>query len=163
MKLLQVKKSSIEGYGVYLSEEVGKGERIAFIQGERKVFKSKNKSEASKIGTWYGVSKYTWIDPGRTLFSRINHSCNPNAAIIGQKTIVARRNIQAGEELTLDYSMTDADDNWSLEPCRCKHSRCRKVIRAIQHLPENVVKSHLPLIPTYFLNLYRRHNPSVNI
>jgi len=39
----------------------------------------------------------------------LNHSCGPNLGLQGQVVYVALRDIRAGEELTADYVMTDAE------------------------------------------------------
>ena len=36
-----------------------------------------------------------------------NHCCNPNAGLRGEITLVAMRDIEAGEELTMDYRLMD--------------------------------------------------------
>lgn len=164
MNHLYVKKSKIEGKGIHTAEAFEKGKKIAYIIGERVLFESKNEREAQSIPTWYGVSKRVWIDPGDSIFRFLNHSCNPNAAIVGTKTLIARRDIEKDEEITIDYSMTDSDENWTLEyRCRCKSKNCRKIIKSIQSLPVSTVRTHMPLIPKYFINLYRRSHPSVKI
>jgi D-alanine-D-alanine ligase len=55
-----------------------------------------------------------------------NHSCTPNTGYDGL-TVIALRNIDPGEELTLDYA-TFLDD--SMEPfvCRCGSAQCRGLI-----------------------------------
>jgi len=35
----------------------------------------------------------------------LNHSCEPNVGILGQIIFVAMRNIDSGEELTIDYAL----------------------------------------------------------
>ena len=40
----------------------------------------------------------------------VNHSCDPNCGIVGAVLLVARRAIEAGEEICFDYAMTDSDD-----------------------------------------------------
>jgi uncharacterized protein len=55
-----------------------------------------------------------------------NHSCDPNLWLADEVTLVARRGITAGEELTVDYAtMTVAP--WQME-CRCGAGRCRGVV-----------------------------------
>lgn len=56
-----------------------------------------------------------------------NHSCSPNAGIKGNILMVAMRNIKAGEEITYDYAMTDADFDYSFL-CSCGSQACRKRI-----------------------------------
>lgn len=164
MKELYVGKSKIQGKGIFIREGVKKGSRIGFVAGAKKKFCPKTKKDSESIPRWFGVSKCIWIDPGNSIFRFYNHSCNPNTAIIGTKTIVARRDIKAGEEITIDYSMTDADPAWTLEyTCLCGSKNCRKIIRSIQHLKEKTVKEHLPFIPQYFFKAYKRVHPDAKL
>jgi hypothetical protein len=57
----------------------------------------------------------------------LNHSCNPNVGVRGQITLVAMRDIPAGAELTIDYTMTDGDPAERME-CSCGERECRKII-----------------------------------
>lgn len=54
----------------------------------------------------------------------INHSCNPNAGIRGQITLVAMRPIVEGEEITFDYAMADSTP-YDEFPCSCGAATCR--------------------------------------
>jgi uncharacterized protein len=163
-KELYVGNSKINGKGLFCKTAIKKGEHITFIQGTLRKFKSLSPKQASQIPTWYGINKTTWIDPGDTIFAYFNHSCDPNTAIIGTKTVVARKNISVGEELTFDYSLTDGDLNWTLDiNCNCGARKCRRNIRSIQKLPAIVLKNHYPLIQRYFLKLYLRAHPNVTI
>jgi len=161
MKNLYSSKSKIEGTGIFVKEKVSTGERIAFITGKRVKFDPKDETDSQSIPTWYGIGKTIWIDPEDTIFQYFNHSCNPNTAIVGTKTVVARRPIKADEEITIDYSMTDVDMQWELHKCKCKAKNCRKTIRSIQHLPPKIIKAHLPFIPKFFLDTYKRTHPGV--
>ena len=45
-------------------------------------------------------------------------------------TMIARRAIAAGEELTLDYALTTVEPDWQLDqPCQCGTPACRHIIR----------------------------------
>src|SRR6476646_354185 len=55
-----------------------------------------------------------------------NHSCDPNIGVRGEVTLVAMRDIRAGEELTHDWAMTDDDDD-SVK-CNCGAPDCRKIL-----------------------------------
>ncbi len=62
---------------------------------------------------------------GRNPARLINHSCKPNCdahTIRGHIWIVARRDIEPGEELTFDYGFPLG--NWAMHPCRCGAPRC---------------------------------------
>jgi hypothetical protein len=54
----------------------------------------------------------------------INHSCEPNAGLDGQITIVAIHAIPPGDEVTIDYAMCDGSPYDEFE-CACGSSKCR--------------------------------------
>jgi len=54
----------------------------------------------------------------------INHSCEPNAGLNGQITIVALTRIHSGEEVTIDYAMCDGSPYDEFE-CACGSAICR--------------------------------------
>ena len=54
----------------------------------------------------------------------INHSCDPNAGLAGQITIVAMQAIHPGEEVTIDYAMCDGSPYDEFD-CACGSACCR--------------------------------------
>ncbi len=54
----------------------------------------------------------------------VNHSCDPNAGMRGQITLVAMRPIAPGEEITFDYAMADSSSFDEFD-CACGSPRCR--------------------------------------
>jgi hypothetical protein len=56
-----------------------------------------------------------------------NHSCEPNLGWRDEFTLVAMRDIAAGEELTNDYATSTGDPRFILM-CHCETYRCRQVI-----------------------------------
>jgi len=65
----------------------------------------------------------------------LNHSCAPNCRIeFSDWTLVADRQIRAGEDLTFDYLTTEWD---MAEPfqCRCGAAGCRGRVGGLKHLP----------------------------
>ena len=54
----------------------------------------------------------------------INHSCDPNAGLDGQITIVALHRIQPGDEVTIDYAMCDGSAYDEFD-CACGSACCR--------------------------------------
>lgn len=54
----------------------------------------------------------------------VNHSCDPNAGLRGQITLVALRPIEAGEEVCFDYAMSEGSD-YDEFACSCGTERCR--------------------------------------
>ena len=156
MKKIYVGKSKINGKGIFAEEKIRKGELIQYITGKKVKKLPKSKEDSLSIPTWFGLSRGYWMDPEEGPFRFLNHSCNPNAAISGTKSLVAMKDIGKDEEITLDYSMTDADPLWEM-PCACKSKRCRHIIRSIQYVPKGVFKRHMPYVPRYFQRLYLRN------
>ena len=65
-----------------------------------------------------------------------NHSCDPNLGLTGQIGLISMRDIQAGEELTFDYAMTDGGPYDEFE-CHCSSPICRgKITGNDWKLPE---------------------------
>jgi hypothetical protein len=62
----------------------------------------------------------------------LNHSCDPNARIVG-RTVVALRAIRSGEQITFDYTTTEAS---MAEPfhCHCGAGNCLGLVRGFIHL-----------------------------
>jgi hypothetical protein len=54
----------------------------------------------------------------------INHSCDPNAGLAGQITIVAMQAIHPGDEVTIDYAMCDGSPYDEFD-CACGTACCR--------------------------------------
>lgn len=157
MKKIYLGKSRINGKGIFAGEDIKKGERIQYINGKRVKNVITNSKESEAIANWIGISRKFWINTKGTPFRYINHSCNSNAAIMGTKTVVALRNIPRDEEITIDYSMSDADPFWKGIHCTCGEKNCRKEIRAIYTVPPEVFKRHMPYVSRYFQRAYLRN------
>jgi hypothetical protein len=54
----------------------------------------------------------------------VNHSCNPNAGLLGQVVLVALRDIRVGEEICFDYATSDGSPYDEFE-CGCGAKTCR--------------------------------------
>ncbi len=71
------------------------------------------------------------IEPVREIADgvfNVNHSCEPTCGFRGQISMVALRDITAGEQITFDYAMTDverAEELWEPMPCLCGTASCR--------------------------------------
>ena len=63
------------------------------------------------------------VDPGL-----LNHSCDPTLGwAAGGEVVVALRDVQSGEELTVDYA-TGTTDAEMLVRCHCETYRCRQLV-----------------------------------
>ena len=155
MKKIYISKSRIDGKGIFAGEFISKGKLIQYISGTKVKKLLKTKEDSLSIPTWFGLGRSYWMDPGDGPFRYLNHSCNPNAAVSGMKSLIALRDIPQDEEITFDYSMTDADPLWEM-PCTCGMKQCRRTIRSIQFVSPDTFKKHMPHVPRYFQRLYLR-------
>lgn len=57
----------------------------------------------------------------------LNHSCDPALGFADARHLVTRREVHAGEELTIDYA-TVLDDAAYLLRCHCETYRCRQLV-----------------------------------
>lgn len=73
---------------------------------------------------------------------KLNHACDPNLIVdTGQRLVFARRNIQAGEELTFFYPSTEWD---MAEPfkCRCGAPNCLQWIAGARYLSKETISRY---------------------
>ena len=155
MDYLFLKTSRINGKGLHTSKSFVSGDRIGTIEGEPETIK-KWTAHLSKISpNWIGIGRYSWINTKNSPFRYINHSCNPNTYILGKRTFVALKSIKAGDELTMDYSFTEADKGWEIPNCGCGSSNCRKKIGPVTTLDLKTFKKNEKIIPENFRRIFR--------
>ena len=126
-----VRKSDIQGRGLFAAEPIAKGEIVA-AKGGHIVGRDELPELQRRLGpAEIQIAEDLYIAPvseeereGSMIFS--NHSCEPNIGVSGQVVFVAMRDIAAGEELTHDWAMTD-DDSESMT-CRCGTASCRGTV-----------------------------------
>ncbi len=148
--------SRIQGKGLFTKKAIKKGSLAFILKGKRKKKVNKTKDDVFSNPDWVGFSKSWWTDP-RPPFRFLNHSCNPNLGFKGAVSFYALRNIKSGEELTFDYSISEAETRWLLD-CSCGQKECRKKITSIQFLPFKVFKKYLPFIPGDMKKIYNNYN-----
>lgn len=76
----------------------------------------------------------------------MNHCCDPNTWWLDDDTMIARRDIQPGEEITFDYATTEVTIPFDMV-CRCGSAICRGRVTNNDHLiPEWQARfgDHLP-------------------
>jgi SET domain-containing protein len=130
--------SAISGNGLICSEPIRAGEVIAAFGGsvvgrdEIERLTPERRVRAVQIDDDLFLAAAGHAEPARS----INHSCRPNCVVDGTATLVARRDIAVGEELTLDYATRTGSDIDEFE-CACADHDCRgKVTGHDWMLPE---------------------------
>lgn len=154
---LNIKKSNTHGKGIFTEQNIKKGQTVFMITGKVVNWEVKDEESSLYGPNWVGMSKNKWIDP-EGLANFLNHSCEPNCGIKGSRMVVALKDIKKGDEITIDYSITEMDQLWHMK-CDCGSKKCRKIIKSIQHLPKRIIKKYEPFVPTYFMRVYNKeHN-----
>ncbi len=149
-----VGKSKI-GKGLFAAKDVKKDEVLFSVVGKRHhEGYSPGKSYLSLGPRWLAIGKETWLIPKRTSkWWYLNHSCKPNGGLYGTKTVIAMQNIKKGEEITIDYSITEDDPYWKMQ-CRCREKGCRKIIKSVRFLPEKLFQKYKRYIPGWLKRSY---------
>ncbi len=150
-----VEESEIEGLGVFATAQIKKGEIICFMLGEEmtveKVMEMYDSGE-EREGDPFQIDSRSYINLEKP-YVYINHCCEPNAGIRGKNELIALQDIEKGEEITYDYSTTEASDDefwgddyeaWSME-CFCGSEICRGLIEEFKFLPEDVKMKYIGL------------------
>src|SRR5689334_4910685 len=125
------RSSPIDGRGLFSTAAITKGE-VVVVKGGYVLTRDQRDRIGEELGpSEIQITEDLFIRPA-TLNEResgmmhLNHSCEPNLGLQGQIVFVAIRDIATGEELTIDYAMTD-DEPYEME-CQCGSETCRKLI-----------------------------------
>jgi uncharacterized protein len=126
-----VRESPIHGRGLFATAPIQHGEIVAMKGGyifDRTILQDVQRglgpAEIPIADGFFMGPLSAHEREGGMIFS--NHSCDPNIGVQGQIVFIAMRDIQAGEELTHDWAMTD-DDTYEMV-CHCGAQNCRKLI-----------------------------------
>lgn len=131
-----------DGYATYATRRIEAGERVMPFEGAPHTLVSRSRVENcwdERRKEWF--RKYAWPlteeiwvtwpeDP--EAWVPINHSCDPNTWLEGLD-LVARRRIEKGEELRVDYA-TYGNNILAPFDCSCGSKACRGRVEADDHL-----------------------------
>ncbi len=131
---IEIRRSSISGDGMFARQPIRKGEVVVIVGGQ--VMTETEFADFQATHSFYNfiqIDKKLYLveDPAitRSLNGSMNHSCDSNTWMDDDVTLVARRDIEAGEELTVDYALFTTQSNWMLDHrCRCGSPDCRRII-----------------------------------
>jgi hypothetical protein len=151
LDFLYVAETKYTGHGLFTRRAFKKGDDVCNITGTIREFVVRTREDHFRYPNWYQLDENLWCDPDYP-FDYINHSCDPNCLVVGQ-SVIARRDIQPEDELTIDYSQAEATENWEME-CNCHNSNCRGVIRSIQFLPREIFARYEPHFSPYFRQVH---------
>ena len=128
---LETRVSPIHGKGAYALAPIKEGEKVLRWGGT--VFTEDDlRAGKFRLDSAERLDDHLYLaDPvgvGDTPDYFVNHCCNPNLWLDDAHMLTARRDIAAGEELTLDYALWEWNPDWKIDPCRCGATNCRRVI-----------------------------------
>jgi len=127
--LVESREAPRTGFGSFALAPIGTGTVVAAFGGtimSRSLFSNfptEQQSRSLQIETDSFALGPVLREPG----DLINHSCAPNCGMRNATQLIAMRPIASGEEITFDYSMSDASDYDEFD-CACGTSQCRKRI-----------------------------------
>ncbi len=135
---IEIKDSPIQGKGLFTKVPIKKGETIWISKGaepaEEKIYTDEefkkfhrwcieNGKEWDAVALGNGTHRAAISDRENHPEDYGNHSCDPNL----DRNHTALRDIEVGEELTLDYAQFSAKD-WEMK-CNCGSKNCKGIVR----------------------------------
>ena len=132
---VEVRKSGVEGNGVYAVRNIKENDVIGVFGGivvpEEEIENLKSTVSAEKLNIDHAMYIYPGFimlhdyENGCDPLCFVNHACDPSARVVNGIVLVAIRDIPSGEEISWDYRHTDNVGNWSYEfNCQCGSSNC---------------------------------------
>lgn len=128
-----MRDSPIEGRGLFATGRLPVGTLVALLRGrpvsgaELRRLLARAAANSSYVDT-IGIDDdlHLVLAPGQAIHHG-NHSCDPTLWHDGPYALVARRDIEPGEELTVDYATQTTESDFRLA-CRCDTHGCRRVV-----------------------------------
>ena len=126
----EIKESPIGGKGMFAVGDIALGEVVTVWQGTYTDQKGAEKAkQEGKLVMQWDDNLFSVEDRGDDDGYFINHSCDSNLWMEDAYTLIARKYIKSGEEITADYALWEADENYiSKWECSCGSIDCRKKI-----------------------------------
>lgn len=138
---LEARNSSISGTGVFAKESIKKGERVAIFGGYVVSLEVLRKLKDEDLEAYETILKIGYQVDDDVAFSptspsqfspveHLNHSCEPSCGFDGPIHLVAMRDINNDEEITMDYGTCTSHEMFEMKNCACGSSSCRGKVTA---------------------------------
>jgi hypothetical protein len=116
------------GEGTWAREPIAAGEVIVRWTGRIVTANGLARLPARSRANSIQVDEHAYLVPPRLVAGdHVNHCCEPNAGLRGDRTLVALRAIAAGEEIGYDYATSDGSP-YDEFACRCGSPHCRGAV-----------------------------------
>ena len=139
-----IQKTQRCGKGLFAVNKIKKGKVIGLLHGKVCFWNNDDRKLNDDYFMQVDWDKWLYVLPPERY---LNHSCEPNAGIKGRR-VIALRNIQKDEEITVDY---DLFEYWNQMSCSCGSKKCRKVIKGYEYLPYAVQRKYWGYVANYLL------------
>ncbi len=125
-KYIFIKNSDVHGLGLFTSIDIPKGTKIMVISGEVISEEECIRREEEENNVYIFWNDTNYIDTVQTeKIKFINHQCEFNCIVedCDESTLwlVSARDIQANEELTIDYGYDEIYENCNCISCKNKN------------------------------------------
>lgn len=128
---IEIRKAESEGKGMFTTQLIKAGEEVVKFGGEYSSDREDVEAArtAGKLIMQWDENLWSIEDRGDGEDYFLNHSCDSNLWMKDAYTLIAKRDIQIGEELSADYALWEADEAFvSKWECRCGFVKCRKQV-----------------------------------
>lgn len=153
--LVRVGRSAIDGVGLFATDAISRGEVLSRFGG-RVVADAELRAlldEAASTGTYVDTlslqADQNLVLPVGAPQHAGNHGCDPTTWWVDPHLVVARRDLDAGEELTLDYATITDDPEFAMD-CSCGTVSCRGQVTGsdwrLPHLQEAYGEHWVPVL-----------------
>jgi SET domain-containing protein len=132
---MRLARSKIHRWGVFATEFIPSRRKVIEYTGEKiSRVETKRRANEREFTYLFTLDRYWTIDGavGGSGAEYINHSCDPNLTsriVQGHILYLSARDIQAGEELTIDYRF---DKKVERVECKCGTAKCRGTINILE-------------------------------
>jgi len=130
---IEIKPSPIHGDGMFAKSPIPQGEVVVIwggkYVGREEAQKARREGKIAQQIDNDTFDVYSREEANRDPTWFMNHCCDPNVWMKDEVTLVAKYDINPGEELTGDYAMWEAEED-EVKPwkCKCGSPLCRKTI-----------------------------------
>ncbi len=122
--------SPIHGTGLFATAPIAAGETVLIWGGTAWTRAQLEAGEVPPCSFSFIDDDVLLAGPPDGLDYFVNHSCDPTVWMADEVTVVARRAIPPGGELTGDYVLWEGDDGELIESCTCGTTLCRGTVRS---------------------------------
>lgn len=156
---VEARKTEQCGDGLFAKQKIKKGERVLIVGGYILTVEEEanlvGKCQDSGVQITKDLVICTTTEKEYGGYSFLNHRCEPNAGFSGQIFLVAMRDIEKNEEITIDYAMVlhkaSKGPTYKLK-CLCGAKKCRGTISENDWKNKDLQKKYKGYFQPYLQN-----------